>query len=96
MAHTPGPWKVAKRQIKDGFDFDVHDAAGNELICIYDNDGADDPTWFPVEANANLIAAAPELLEVARRFIKFYGGCDDGCECTGDLAQRAIAKAEGR
>jgi len=30
---------------------------------VYDNNGMDEPTLFPGEANAKLIAAAPDLLE---------------------------------
>ncbi len=43
------------------------------------------------EANAHLIAAAPELLEALKHLL-----CEPMAERTVDAAKRAIAKAEGK
>lgn len=55
------------------------------------------------EANANLIGAAPELLDALKDIVKAYrtarvdlGYDDDGESDSIDLAERIIAKAEGR
>lgn len=54
------------------------------------------------EANKRLIAAAPELLEVARLFLKVSCLCNEagmkrcGHACPKSDARAAIAKAEGR
>lgn len=53
MKHTPGPWKT------EGWgNIIVNDSEGNTL-CLYPQ-GA---THKQTQANAHLIAAAPELLE---------------------------------
>ena|SRR5690242_12179092 len=103
--HTPGPWHhkhddYAKNVINV-------EADGHIPICRLTgiasarNDG---------EANARLIAAAPELLAAlkavtddAEQAIKDIGGCDHSvgiccCDIIGNVehARTAIAKAEGR
>lgn len=82
--HTPGPWMVQNGKIVEkcynGFVIaDVRNAT--EVMAD--------------EANACLIAAAPELLEACKAYIRY---CDDG---EGEIApmyktmKAAIAKAEG-
>lgn len=60
-------------------------------------------TIFPKEAiaNARLIAAAPDLLDVAKATLEYwdctgFSECEEGCECIVDAMRAAIAKAEGR
>lgn len=49
---------------------------------------------FPYEANARLIAAAPELLEALRDLLNDYdGGIEPGESTLIDKARAAIAKA---
>lgn len=49
------------------------------------------------EANAHLIAAAPDLLEALERILRYQesGGHDGDCEDVEEYARAAIAKARG-
>lgn len=94
MNHTPGPWKVEK----GGF---VGGPVGYGFVCQFWNKHEED--FKNSEANAELVAAAPELLEVLKRYVypEFEGGCFDamcGC-CTKcslrETARQIITKAEG-
>jgi len=66
--HTPGPWGWSHREIPSGnYSTQVYDANEKEIATI---------AWYPVrqnnitttsrEANARLIAAAPDLLQSCR------------------------------
>lgn len=87
--HTPGPWAVRHS-------VDVYSVSGRIIVA---GDGAP-PINETDEANACLIAAAPELLRLLRRLADGIdlGGGEIGPELSlGALeAYRAIAKAEGR
>jgi hypothetical protein len=67
LQHTPGPWKECERGDYSDFDKQSQIIIGDEMrICAvhsYDIEG---------EANARLIAAAPEMLE-ALIMVKKYG-----------------------
>lgn len=94
----PGPWKLYAVTGKSGRNkLSLRAYAGRHIcdISIYDDEDA---------ANARLIAAAPELLDLARNI----AGLDDGAFTRADLnyfrslireyrdeARAAIAKAEG-
>ncbi len=89
-AHTPGPWTA---RMLDDPQWVV--ASSGPLVCntLHGND----------EANARLIAAAPEMLDAARMAVKelewFLSKAGPGSySATGTLEQlrAAIAKAEGR
>jgi hypothetical protein len=81
--HTPGPWAIRKnfngRGALDLFGEGGQMIIGNALI-------------IKQEANARLIAAAPELLEVANKAFDFLGGVDGAAEIRAELLS-AIAKA---
>ena len=80
--HTPGPWNVY-------FDDEgVVIRAGGDVMGMIIN-------GLRMEANARLIEAAPELLQVARDYILL---CDlHGWEGhVADTARAAVAKAENR
>jgi hypothetical protein len=101
--YTPGPWA---QDDSDGADWGwIRDGEGRMVAVCGIPEGADlikhrrdgsDPT----EANARLIAAAPDLLEALKRL------CDLPCNCPCEIgademtaygqARAAIAKAEGR
>ncbi len=96
--HTPGPWKhVVKYGDNSG---PINGPDGKAVASIVGN------STRPTEekgANARLIAAAPELLEVARSAAAIgYHGMPEGegpCRCSRcDLVREAsatIAKATG-
>lgn len=58
--HTQGPWVTSATD-----DTVVVDATGLEVAAI-DGDYNDPDTWPQMEANARLIAAAPEMLEALK------------------------------
>jgi hypothetical protein len=80
---TPGPWSIRKnfngRGALDLFGEGGQMIIGNALIINQ-------------EANARLIAAAPELLQVANKAFDFLGGVDGAAEIRAELLS-AIAKA---
>lgn len=94
--HTPGPWMAEftgeHAETRDGF----------WEIAPIGADGAPDwsreiaATADPNEANAHLIAAAPELLALCKKAEELiYGEFPRGWKIHDELAA-AIAKAEGR
>lgn len=56
--HTPGPWKTSIT--RDGKSLIIRSLSG-ELICTVDNDQRDG------DIDANLISAAPEMLDMLRK-----------------------------
>jgi hypothetical protein len=91
--HTPGPWKTGVEDL------------GGETLCykVYGNDNQRIATfgrWNGVgdEANANLVASAPELLKIAyayRNLLKSMSQ-SDGEVATFNHIESVLAKAEGR
>ena len=88
--YTPGPWQVDRENCH----------TGQVATCHGDNDG-----WYEVwtmewsggvnqEANAHLIAAAPELLEALEMVLDDPNALD-GRPRTADVVFEAIAKAYG-
>jgi hypothetical protein len=68
-AHTPGPWKVfpgSTQVVRD-----QGDVVG-ETICEAENCNAFVQNEARNQANARLIAAAPEMLEALRAVLLFY------------------------
>lgn len=87
--HTPGPWQHGK--LSD----DIITDSGEPIASPPDD--YDEDVW---PANARLIAAAPDLLNVLRQMVVLYDGVRDmiGASVKAKLerADAAIAKAEGR
>jgi hypothetical protein len=68
-------------------------------LCMGIGDHTEERTCGNEEANALLIAAAPDLLEVLEIIVKTHDAtCQgEGCQLGGiDLARAAIAKARGQ
>lgn len=71
--HTPGPWEPRQRQdgvISEHGDSPWTVAARGRLIATIHSQGGEEL------ANANLIAAAPDLLALAREAREFLGNLD--------------------
>lgn len=96
MTHTPGPWAVGFEGLRGGTYWCVSRSDAAEEIDIHEDDNG--------EADARLIAAAPDLLAAAKElratisknepmpFEAWNALCDEVIE----RADAAIAKAEGR
>ena len=102
--HTPGPWIAQIPNIgEDPFE---RDERGNQYWeikpaeMLFDGRYLDVTAWTS-EANARLIAAAPELLEALQAILENDGG--EGSKCFNAIrlfdareeARAAIAKATG-
>lgn len=104
MEHTKGPWRIisgdgeSQRRI-------IADSIACTIATVYfDPTGHKRGTPWN-EANARLIAAAPELLEALRKLAKIatdttknliaFDGANE-LDAAIDKAHRAISKAEGR
>jgi hypothetical protein len=92
--HTPGPWMAVNRFI--GY----IDGPTQQFCTIAETPKWDGESYAEADANARLIAAAPELLSVAKTlllYVETYGG-----EVTKNIAaalplyRAAIAKATGQ
>lgn len=94
MSHTPGPWIWAEyRQGLNGANGKpVLDFAAHEGMFLGGEDHATE------DADASLIAAAPDLLAACKWLVEYHEG--DGAIVTLDeylsRAKAAIAKAEGK
>ncbi len=104
MKHTKGPWTV-----DDGFsDTRIQGIRKNKpcniVTGMYDEEN--EPTLGELEANARLIASAPDLLEILKGieiilsnegwFNNFTYGHKGGKRIAIDQIRKAIAKAEGK
>lgn len=88
IGHTSGPWKV----VQSWYDFMVEGPDGQEIIW---QDGPYDTPTIK-EANARLIAAAPEMLEVLNAWLDQYKD-EEYKDCPEVVQTRAaIAKATGQ
>jgi hypothetical protein len=88
MSHTPGPWTIGEPD-EDGDGVTIESQQGPVAFRV-------------IDCSANLIAAAPELLDALKRCVfalnvkaKFKCGDTDSYAIAA-LADAAIRKAEGR
>ena len=91
-AHTPGPWRVHCDPCHYDTASDVSSDCGQLFASVGGKAG-----WQEQEANARLIAAAPDLLEAlfeADRFLSHPLDPDD-IQMARDVIRAAIAKAKG-
>lgn len=86
VAHTPGPWKAGSDHSER-----VHiESPDGRWICgIYDGPGTNAP-----DADARLIAAAPEMLAVLEEKVRITR-CANCGKCWDCRARAAIARAKG-
>lgn len=80
--HTPGPWAINESAFSSSLVKELHIGTPTRTAaCVYDDCAAGILVRSEVEANARLIAAAPELLEA-------LAGCADALREAGkDFAQ---------
>jgi hypothetical protein len=122
MSHTPGPWFNVRNWPRDsgpiyiateddpeiGFASDVPKEYQSTAVLIAKL-GAKGECTSQDDENANLIAAAPDLLAACKAFVAWAGECSydhhDHCQehgcvprgtCCAAMARAAIAKAEGK
>ncbi len=90
--HTPGPWKIAQ-QYKDEANYPI----GSYRIGTDKRDGHDVAVVQCVykEANARLIAAAPDLLRALEEIALYPTYGEQRHAEIIEIANHAIAKAEG-
>ena len=87
MKHTPGPWNY------DRSGYSLYVNSGRELVTALSMDGKRLETS---EANARLIAAAPDMLNALMDFVSYFGhDNDNGLDEMLTNARAAIAKATG-
>lgn len=89
MAHTPGPWRVHRnKRLRPS---KIESKEGR--LCTFHTC---DPN---IEANARLIAVAPELLEALEATIEWVGSLWPELESLDDWRQtvsKIVAKAKGK
>lgn len=104
--HTPGPWQAVKDQFGGTVGATRIDAANGHAVAYARERG---PNGHDGEANARLIAAAPELLEALKELARLvhqnnalqHAGIEVSADAWGQMyqvtneARAAIAKAEG-
>jgi len=96
VKHTKKPWRIIDRGVEGVYIIAPNSIHIDERICqmciVYKNH----------KANARLIASAPELLEALEKIVTIIGGPQTNpsewirLKNSLDVAQQAIAKAEGK
>lgn len=103
MSHTPGPWKAVK-SVQDQPPFEwvlMADGYGAVGYSFGHKDHHGDNYWRLNEADARLIAAAPELLDELEQFVAavsmFIQANGGRAEFDQNIihARKLIAKAKG-
>lgn len=90
---TPGPWSVRKH----GYPIITDDAKNKWIATIH----SVEPENEVREANAHLIAAAPELYEALEELCRYANDSNDcqygtlSTRLVKDIAEAALAKARG-
>ena len=73
--HTPGPWytdaigRIWRRNPSDLYEYGGGVAGDKPVATVWKGWVNEGEVGFPLEANARLIAAAPELLEAAEGIV---------------------------
>lgn len=95
--HTPGPWGIEQTDDTNWIGFmRPHDPKKVELIvCTTSRDSLTDEALAKNDANARLIAAAPEMLEALKDAVCALDCCGKDYPAA-EKARAAIAKATGK
>ena len=91
--HTKAPWCVVDEKVRDGRIVYIQDDWGDSICDLYYKHKDDIIHFNNMEANAPLIAAAPDLLAACELSIGFlhHESWDEEAE----IVQKAINKAKG-
>lgn len=94
LTHTPGPWKFKDEIFANRRYVRIY---GSDLVNVTD---LNTYPSIPVEANARLIAAAPDLLAALEEMAAVFGWQSPNANPAVDTAiaaaRAAIAKAKGK
>lgn len=94
--HTPGPWRLSEETIRNGLKSRLVNALPEGMIAIV---RTEHQGQYYGSANANLIAAAPDLLSSLKAIMELTddpANDADPEESEFINARRVIAMAEGR
>lgn len=96
--HTPGPWAVQRlEESHNGYTgWKTFTIRSKQNVCLSVVGEVDHYHEQDHEANALLIAAAPDLLDALRACVFSLRSPDALNENSVKMAEKAIAKAEGR
>jgi hypothetical protein len=108
--HTPGPWKAGTARRSSNFGdmaAFVHGPGPAKIAKVWSGDPSDETNGNKAEANARLIAAAPDLLEALKDIVEQWDAAKDPHSKAVALnspklwaalgeARAAIAKAEDK
>ena len=104
MTHTPKPWKIITEAegfagATTGKDLGIIDKDGNIIAEVFHQ--LDDDLFAPVEANARLIAKAPELYDLLNEWLDtpFFETKEDWQKWVDDYKPRVettMKEIEGR
>lgn len=98
--HTPGPWykdicgRIWRRHPSDLYEYGGGVAGDKPIATVWRGWYGEEEAGFPLEANARLIAAAPELLEACEGLLGLAER-DGWLHIAVNAARDAIAKAKG-
>ena len=93
--HTMGPWEARKLNPQDKFRQDDYRIGGPDtehIATVWDRSFCH--ASLPVESNARLISAAPDLLEAAKEALRYIPERPSTAELLAKL-RAAISKAKG-
>lgn len=97
QSHTPGPWTRITchyRDYRTVIEIDQQTETDSRTIATLETSSTPDPV---MQANARLIAAAPDLLSELKNIVASNMGHPGGVTVSAlDPARATIAKAEGK
>jgi len=92
-AWTKGPWRI-ERDDRPGMHWNNHIyGADGMCVCFMTHDGTEEN--IRSEANARLIAAAPEMVAIIRRLVSSVRSPDALNELCAEEAESLLARLDG-
>ena len=95
--YTPGPWFIEVEREAIRGTYAVSDDFGTLIAHVETWDESDKEVQEQAQANADLVTAAPDLLEACKlaHEIAFFNQHVSGMIALAEICRKAIAKAEG-